>query len=59
MRYALESDEDSTPATPDWLRLMRQAVENAQNKGEFSADRILSEVREVLRGENTDLTVAA
>jgi hypothetical protein len=56
LRSALPKDE----AKPtDWIKLVRQAVDNAHNKGEFTADRILSEVREVLRGENPDLTVAA
>lgn len=57
LRAALGKDE--TEKTTDWMRLVRQAVENAANKGGFEADRILSEVREVLRGENEDLTEAA
>lgn len=39
--------------TPDWLRLVRQAAENAANKGEFSPERIVAEVWSVL-SENTD-----
>lgn len=58
LRAALGKDESETTET-DWLRLMRQAVENASVKGEYTADRIMSEVREVLRGENADLTAVA
>lgn len=56
---AVKRAEGETEKSVDWMRLVRQAVENAANKGGFEADRILSEVREVLRGENEDLTEAA
>lgn len=60
LRAALGKDESS--ANTDWLRLVRQAAENAQNKGEYSVDVILANVREALNGADEgmgDLTAVA
>jgi hypothetical protein len=57
LRSALGKDE--TEKQTDWLRLVRQAAENAANKGEFPAERIIAEVTEALFGENADLRVVA
>lgn len=53
LRYALDKDE-SEPTETDWLRLLRQATENAHKKGEYDIDRIMHEVRSVLSGEVTE-----
>lgn len=46
LRAALGKD-DAEKAT-DWLRLVKQAAENAANKGGFSADAIMAAVAETL-----------
>jgi hypothetical protein len=51
--------EAKTPTTTDWIRLVRQAAENAQTKGEFSPEVIMSAVSEALSGESTTLTAVA
>lgn len=46
LRAALGKDE--TEKATDWLRLVKQAAENAANKGGFSADAIMAAVAETL-----------
>lgn len=46
LRSALGKDE--TPKNTDWLRLVKQAAENAQNKGGLTADTIMQAVAETL-----------
>lgn len=49
---------DKIKGDTDWIKLVRQAAENAHNKGEFSADCILDHVREAL-GQDSDEEHAA
>jgi hypothetical protein len=46
VRSALKADDDQK--VTDWLALVRQAATNAQNKGEFTPEQILSAVSTVL-----------
>lgn len=59
LRTALGKKESNTDT--DWIRLVRQAVENAQNKGEKSADEILAAVKDALSSDEstTDLSIVA
>lgn len=57
MRSVLDKDEDDTTATPDWLRLVKQAAENAHVKGEINAATILAAVTETL-GEDAEQALA-
>lgn len=44
----------------DWIRLVRQAAENAHNKGEKSVDEILSAVADALgQGDETFVSIVA
>jgi hypothetical protein len=52
-------DKDETVKDTDWLRLVKQAAENAHSKGEFSPEVILRAVAETLRGEQADDSAAA
>lgn len=45
---------EAEKAPTDWLRLVRQAAENAANKGGFSADEILANVASALKGTESD-----
>lgn len=51
LRTALGKKDGATDT--DWIRLVRQAVENAQNKGEKSADEIMSAVADALALDET------
>lgn len=57
LRSALPSADEEK--VTDWMRLVRQAVENAHVKGEFTEERILSEVREVLCADADETARAA
>lgn len=46
LRTALGTDHTAKPV--DWIRLVRQAAENAHNKGEVPTDAILAAVRDAL-----------
>lgn len=44
----------------DWIRLVRQAAENAHNKGEKSVDEIMAAVKDALAAdEGADLSIVA
>lgn len=47
LRRALGKDDDDEKVT-DWLRLVKQAAENAHEKGEISVDKIMAAVAETL-----------
>lgn len=58
LRSAL-GKKDGKPDT-DWIRLVRQAAENAQNKGEIHPDAILNAVAEALGVDSkVDLSIVA
>lgn len=58
LRSALGKKEGNKDT--DWIRLVRQAAENAHNKGEKSVDEILNAVAEVLGIESkVDLSIVA
>jgi len=52
LRSALGKDD--SPKQTDWIKLVRQAAENAHNKGEFSADVILANVAQALAAESDE-----
>lgn len=59
LRTAL-GKKDAEPKDTDWIRLVRQAAENAANKGEKSADEIMHAVAEALGMESKiDLSIVA
>ena len=43
----------------DWEKLIRQAVENGQNKGEMSTDAIMACVKDALKVDDTVLSAVA
>lgn len=53
LRAALGKQEGKAT---DWIKLIRQAVENGQNKGDLSSDTIMATVKDAL---SASLTVAA
>lgn len=58
LRSALGKKDGATDT--DWIRLVRQAAENAHNKGEFTADVILHAVAEALDIDSkVDLSIVA
>lgn len=52
LRVAL--GEDMTKKPVDWIRLVKQAAENARNKGHLDADAIIAAVTETLLSESED-----
>lgn len=58
LRTALGKKE-SEPRDTDWIRLVRQAAENAANKGNKSADEIMAAVKDALASEGADLSIVA
>lgn len=50
LRTAL-GKKDSEPKETDWIRLVRQAAENAANKGNKSADEIMAAVKDALTAD--------
>lgn len=55
LRSALGKKEGASET--DWIRLVRQSVENAQNKGSKSADDIMAAVRDALAQDETTKTL--
>lgn len=45
----IEGKANKKTEDPDWVRLVRQAVENARRKGEVPADDIMAAVKEALQ----------
>lgn len=58
LRTAL-GKKDGEQKDTDWIRLVRQAVENAQNKGEKSADEIMAAVKDALSTDDAALSAVA
>jgi hypothetical protein len=56
LRTALGKKESNKDT--DWIRLVRQAAENAANKGGKSADEIMAAVKDALSDETTLTAVA-
>jgi len=52
LRSALGKKEGSTDT--DWIRLVRQAAENAHNKGSKSIDEIMAAVKDALSSDDED-----
>lgn len=48
LRSALDTEEGDDSAATDWTKLVRQAVENARDKGEVPADAIAAAVADAL-----------
>jgi hypothetical protein len=57
LRSALGKKNANTDT--DWIRLVRQAAENAANKGNKSADEIMAAVKDALSADETTLTAVA
>lgn len=50
---------DKEPKDTDWIRLVRQAAENAANKGGKSADEIMAAVKDALNADESALSIVA